>query len=380
MAEDTITKPLRIVHCFREPTGGLFRHVCDLARYQASQGHQVGIICDADTGGPHENEILKQLQPQLALGLYRLPMLRQIGLSDFKTAINIYRIIKKLQPDILHGHGAKGGVYARLSGSALRVFSSRVARIYSPHGGSLHYDHNTLRGRGLFLIERMLARRTDAVIFVSNEEKKAYEEKIGTSRSLHAVIYNGLAPEEFTAIDTNADATDLLFIGTMRELKGPDILIRAIASIRDKHGIALSATMVGDGKEKPQFVALAQELDLGKQIRFLAGMPAKEAFALGRIMVIPSRAEAFPYIVLESLAAQKLLIASKVGGIPEVFDADSRALVEPNHKAVAVKILDVLSHENDYRVSQPSVNRLRERFDLSVMASSIELVYREALS
>lgn len=380
MSKDTTNKPLRIVHCFREPTGGLFRHVCDLARFQAMQGHQVGIICDTGTGGPRENEILKELQPQLALGLYRVPMQRQIGLSDFNTAINIYRIIKKLQPDILHGHGAKGGVYARLSGSALRVFSSRVARIYSPHGGSLHYDHNTIRGRALFLIERFLARRTDAIIFVSNDEKRAYEKKIGKPRCLYTIIYNGLTSEEFTAVDVNPDATDLLFIGTMRELKGPDILIHAIANIRDRYGLALSATIVGDGNEKPKFVALAQELDLVKQIRFLAGMPAKEAFSLGRIMVIPSRAEAFPYIVLEALASQKLVIASNVGGIPEVFDADARALVEPNQEALALKILDVLSHESAYRASQPNIDRLRERFDLSVMARSIELVYREALS
>ncbi len=92
----------------------------------------------------------------------------------------------------------------------------------------------------------------------------------------------------------------------MRTLKGPDLLIRALASLRDKHGKRFTATIVGDGAEKPGFQVLADEFGITDQIRFLPGMAAREAFPLGKIMVIPSRAEAFPYIVLEALAAGSL--------------------------------------------------------------------------
>ncbi len=123
MSDEKHNAPLRIVHCFREPTGGLFRHVRDLVSIQASNGHQVGILCDATTGGPREDELLEELRPKLALGIHRIAMQRHIGIGDIKAAYKAYRIIKKLQPDILHGHGAKGGVYARLFGSVLRVLS-----------------------------------------------------------------------------------------------------------------------------------------------------------------------------------------------------------------------------------------------------------------
>lgn len=378
MADDTNVSPLRILHCFREPTGGLFRHVRDLVGLQAENGHAVGIVCDATTGGPREDALLEELRPKLALGLHRIAMQRHIGLGDAVAAYKTYRIIKKLQPDILHGHGAKGGVYARLFGSVLRVFRSRVARIYSPHGGSLHFDRKTRRGGAVFLIERLLAPLTDAVMFVSNFEKRIYEEKIGRPYGLHAVIYNGLAEDEFITIADAPDASDFLFVGTMRELKGPDLMIRALARLRDQNERAFTATMVGDGAEKSGFVALAEELGIFRQIRFLPGMAAREAFALGRIMVVPSRAEAFPYIVLEALAAGKPVIASNVGGIPEVFGPRSPALVEPENEALADKMLNVADDPAAFRAAMPEAARLGERFSLQSMAQSIETIYYEA--
>ncbi|MBB5701507.1 glycosyltransferase involved in cell wall biosynthesis [Ochrobactrum daejeonense] len=378
MADDTEISPLRIIHCFREPTGGLFRHVRDLARLQAESGHAVGIVCDATTGGAREDALLEELRPSLALGLHRIAMQRRVGLGDAAAALKAYRIIRKLRPDILHGHGAKGGVHARLFGSLLRVFRSRVARIYSPHGGSLHFDRKTRRGSAVFLVERMLAPMADAVMFVSNFEKRLYEEKVGRPYGLYAVVYNGLAEDEFLPVATAPDASDFLFVGTMRELKGPDLLIRALARLRDRDRRIFTATLAGDGTDKPGFVALADELGLTGQIRFLPGMAAREAFTLGRTMVIPSRAEAFPYIVLEALAAGKPVIASNVGGIPEVFGPNSPALVAPDEQALADKMMQVAADEAKFRSMMPDAARMRERFSLHSMAHSVETIYYEA--
>ena len=380
MADDDTFSPLRIVHCFREPTGGLFRHVRDLVGAQAEKGHLVGVVCDATTGGPREDALLEELRPKLALGLHRIVMQRHIGIGDAAAALKAYRVVKKLRPDILHGHGAKGGVYARLFGSVLRVFRSRVARIYSPHGGSLHFDRKTRRGGAVFLVERLLAPMTDAVMFVSNFEKRTYEEKVGRPYGLHAVVYNGLADDEFLPVPDAPDASDLLFVGTMRDLKGPDTLIHALAQPRDQDGLSLSATIVGDGSEKPVFTALAAELALDEQVHFLPGMAARDAFALGRLMVVPSRAEAFPYIVLEALAAGKTVIASRVGGIPEIFGRVSPALFDPTVEALVTKIREFGADKSGFSAQMPDKSRLRERFSVHSMAHSIELIYREAHS
>ena len=98
----------------------------DLTEAQVAAGHAVGIVCDSTTGGDFEERLFEELKPQLALGVSRTPMQRHIGPGDLASAWRSYKIIKELQPDILHGHGAKGGVYARMFGSLLRV--SQVSR------------------------------------------------------------------------------------------------------------------------------------------------------------------------------------------------------------------------------------------------------------
>ncbi|WP_296605952.1 glycosyltransferase, partial [Roseibium sp.] len=108
------TTPMRIVHCVRSPIGGIFRHIRDLAMSQAAAGHQVGIVCDSSTGSTFDNRMVDELRPHLALGLARFPMQRQLTIQDLSATFALYRHIRDLKPDILHGHGAKGGAYVRL--------------------------------------------------------------------------------------------------------------------------------------------------------------------------------------------------------------------------------------------------------------------------
>ena len=122
----------------------------DLCHAQSAAGHSVGIICNSTTGGAFEDALFADLAPYLALGLIRVPMHRQIALSDFAAARRVYKAAKPLAPDVLHGHGAKGGAYARLGGTLLRQSGHPVARIYTPHGGSLHYDARKLKYRVYF--------------------------------------------------------------------------------------------------------------------------------------------------------------------------------------------------------------------------------------
>ena len=68
-----MTQSLRIVHCFRSPVGGIFRHVRDLAEAQAEAGHEVGVVCDSTTGGDYEDRLFEQIAPVLALGVKRTP-------------------------------------------------------------------------------------------------------------------------------------------------------------------------------------------------------------------------------------------------------------------------------------------------------------------
>ena len=366
---------LRIVHCFRSPVGGIFRHVRDLTDAQVAAGHSVGIVCDSTTGGEYEERLFDQMRDKLALGVQRTPMQRHIGPGDLASAWRSYRIIKELQPDVIHGHGAKGGAYARLFGSLLRVSRSRVARLYSPHGGSLHYDENTLTGKLFFALERNMARFTDCLLFVSDYERRTYRRKVGEPPIPNVLVYNGLRATEFEPVPAAADAADLLYIGMMRDLKGPDLFIDAFAKAETALGRRLSAVMVGAGEDLPRYEAGVERLGLGDRIRFLPPMPARAAFALARLVVVPSRAEAMPYIVLETLAAGKPMIATAVGGIPEIFGAGSPALVNADASAIAGKMQEALSDLAAYKGLMPGTAALKARFGADVMAAEIEKAY-----
>src|SRR5689334_21339141 len=126
--------PLRILHVLRSPVGGLFRHVLDLARGQAARGHQVGIVADASTGG--------------ALALSRSAMSWHIGASDVAAQRHVAHRARDTNADVLHGHGAKGGAYARL-------VSGKAIRVYTPHGGSLHYGRSSPVGLMYLTLEQV---------------------------------------------------------------------------------------------------------------------------------------------------------------------------------------------------------------------------------
>lgn len=374
------TDPLRIVHCVRSPIGGIFRHIIDLALSQAAAGHEVGLICDSSSGSEYDNALVDSLRPDLKLGVARFPMRRNLALQDMKATWDLYRHIRDLKPDVLHGHGAKGGAYARFIGTILRAKGQKIQRIYCPHGGSLHYDPHRFEGKIYHWIERNLMRLTDGLIFVSDFEYAAFESKVGTPTCAARVVYNGLQPTEFVPLQTAENAADFLYIGMLRDLKGPDLFIDAIHNLRLQTGTAPTAFIVGEGPDEEKYRHMVKTYDLCKQVQFLGAMPARKAFPLGKTMVVPSRAEAMPYIVLETIAAKRPLIATRVGGVPEIFGRYAMRLIEPgnvDHLTTAMK-----AALDEPEVMEHAANSLRsclaDTFSVDLMCDRITTLYRQA--
>ena len=288
------------------------------------------------------------------------------------------REVRSLNPDVLHAHGAKGGVYVRTIGTLLRASGSRVARIYSPHGGSLHYDPKTNSGRIYIGAERALARMTDALIFVSQYEADTYAAKVGRLNKPSAIIRNGLAPAEFMPVTPDPDARDFLFIGELRDVKGPDVFIEALARLKQETGKAASAVLVGSGPDLPRYEARVKSAGLADRVIFRDRMPTREAFALARAVVVPSRAESMPYTVLEAAAAAMPMVASRVGGIPEIFGEDGDRLVLPGDSVALAAAMRQLGDRPDLTkaVTVRLRKRVQEQFSVEAMADAVIGVYR----
>ncbi len=373
---------LSIVHVTRSPVGGIFRHISDLVSAQAAAGHAVGLICDSTSGGALEDERIAALSPQLPLGVARIPMGRSIGPGDLPATLAVARQLAKMRPDVVHAHGAKGGVYGRLAAAFERRKRRGVAAFYAPHGGSLHYDGASLSGRVYFGVERALERLTDGLIHVSAYEAEAYRRKVGTPRCPAHVVLNGLRPEEFAPIVPASDAADFLFIGELRALKGVDVFIDAVAKLQSE-GHPVRAAIVGPAtpEDARLYRDMANSRARNGSIVFHAPMPARRAFALARTVVVPSRAESLPYLVLEAAAAGMPLIATNVGGIPEIFAGEAHRLVAPGDvEALAAAMRAALAAPA--RMSADAMllrGRVEQKFSLAVTARQIEDIYRAAL-
>ena len=363
---------MRILHVFRSPVGGLFRHVRDLVQAQAELGHDVGMYCDSATGGQNAAELLAQSAKFCSLGVAREAMSKLPGLGDVSCTLRALALSKSLNIDVIHGHGAKGGLYGRLAAK----LGGRVG-IYTPHGGSLHYDWNKFPGP-IFLGTEWLLRKTNVgMVFVCEYEKRLFQRKIGLGYCKSVVVHNGLWPDEFSNIAAPSSASDLLFVGEMRHLKGVDVLLQAIALLKQKRTV--TATLVGDGPDIQSFKALATELGVASQVHFAGMKPMPAAIHLGKMFVLPSRNESFPYVMLEAIAAHKPIIGSDVGGISEVVPKSQ--LCAPNSAIELAKLIETVLDQPILaeRNAEQLASGLKQGSTVMTMAKGILAFYRNCL-
>src|SRR5436305_5868268 len=369
-------QPLRILHAVRAPVGGIFRHILDVANGQADRGHRVGIIADSMTGGERAETALAAIAPRLNLGLHRLAIRREPVPIDIVVWAHFMRLIRKLKPDVLHGHGAKAGAFIRLKGR-----SENIIRVYTPHGGSLHYPLNTLKGALYSRRERALMNRTDLFLFQSAFARDTYQRTIGKPAGLVRCVFNGVTANEFDPIAIADDATDIVYVGEFRRIKGADLLIDAVARLH-ADGKPVTLTLAGDGEELSALQAQVARLGLGDAVRFIGHVKARYGFSKGKVLVVPSRGDSMPYVVIEAAAAGIPMAAARVGGIPEIFGEHTEALFAPNIVGAMADAIETALDDLDG--ARARARALRERiflhFSQKAMVEGIIAGYRDAFA
>jgi len=369
-------QPLRILHTVRTPVGGIFRHILDLANGQVDRGHHVGIIADSLTGGERAEAALAAIAPRLGLGVHRLAIRREPFPSDVLVWAHFMRLIRRLKPDVLHGHGAKAGAFIRL-----KTGSKATIRVYTPHGGSLHYRLNTIKGALYSRLERALTDSTDLFLFESTFARDTYQRTIGTPKGLVRCVFNGVTAEEFDPVVKADDATDVVYVGEFRHIKGADLLIDAVARLH-ADGKPVTLTLAGDGEELEALKAQIQRLGLTEAVRFIGHVKARYGFSKGGVLVVPSRGDSMPYVVIEAAAAGIPMVAANVGGIPEIFGSHTEALFAPNIVSAMADAIEIALE--DPEAAQARAKSLRERiflhFSQKAMVEGVLAGYREAFA
>jgi len=371
---------LRIVHVFRAPLGGLFRHVVDLAAEQRARGHDVGMFFDAEARCPRVEAALARIPGGLTLGVTACPIHRNPGFGDLVAMTRLSAYLRSVAPDVIHGHGSKGGLYARLS----RLTNPGAARrAYTPHGGSFNYRRGTAVNNLYMLVERALAPLTDIFLFESAYIAGRFDARVGAHNGVRRIVANGISPAEFAPATPNEDAADLLYVGELRAAKGIDTLLEAIARVGRARGLIPRTVLVGSGPDQAALTELAQRLGIASFVSFPGQLPVREAFKLGRVLVVPSRAESMPYIVLEAAGAQVPMIATNVGGIPEIYGPYRDRLGPPDDAAdLQARIETTLAMPQAERHAQAAdlAAHVAERFSIQTMVNSVMAGYAEALA
>lgn len=306
-----------------DPVGGVRKHVHELIRGLARAGvvssYAYGLKPDGSFASEIES-VLKCTRGAVTYDLRKRPHISDIGnvrlLADY---------VRQSGVEVVHGHGAKGGAYARLVSRICGVKS-----VYTPHGGSIHPMFSLLENTAYRVAEKALLPLTDALIFESHYTERTYRERIGVGKARSLVNHHGIGIPQIGMIAAQAGqlAYSLRFpnvihigvFGTLRFQKGQEFGIRAFAELV-REGFSAMIHFFGDGPDRVTLQDIAERLGVAKLVVFHGHVKEPEAHMYCMdIVLIPSRFESFGYVALEAMSLSKVVIATNTGGLREIVE------------------------------------------------------------
>lgn len=306
--------------------GGAQRYVFDIASEAKRAGNEVLVVSGA------EGDLTKRLREAGIAVSSISSMKRDIGLlAEVSVLRSLFHIVREFRPDIIHGNSSKAGGLAALVGRL--AGTPRI--VFTAHGWAFNEERPLWQKAGILFFHYITILLSHQTVCVSD----ALAEDIDWMpfvQSRLRVIQNGIEPGPLVA-RTEARrrlAPGLscdLWIGTVAELhptKQLSVLIRAFAHIQSSYpGTAL--VLIGDGEERERLSSLIQDMNLSDNVRLCGHIEEASTYLTALdIFALPSRTEGLGYVLLEAGLASLPVVASNVGGIPEIVrDKESGILV-----------------------------------------------------
>lgn len=355
---------MKILHAAETIRGGVatvMRHHLDAQTERFGANHVTALVPEDQAGdlGPR--------QPGQIATFQRTGRNRRSFLS-FLSAFR--RCVRDGRPDIIHLHSSFAGALGRMA--LLPFWRRRPCIVYCPHGWAFLMDGSALKKRGYALVERLLAPLADAIICVSEYERRTALQYGLPNRKLR-VIHNGVpipAEDSFPARDPcSAGSMRLLFVGRLDYAKGFDLLMQAM---RELEGEAFHLTVAGSAV-----------LDAGvppsrPNVTYAGWVPAAEIPALycsADVLVMPSRWEGFPLAPLEAAQHGLATLAADCCSLPEiVLDNRTGCLFPTGNVAEMVQQLRRTTPMEWHRMGQAARRHVQDNFNVELMtAATLEL-------
>lgn len=356
---------------------GAPRHLLSLVKNLDMKDFTMSVILPQ---GPLADELKK-----IKINTFLVPMKHR---ADMGAVNRIKKLLIKYDPDIVHIHGDRAGLFARMAAKGLPI---KV--IYTEHTRALQFRlNNRVLDWSHIKAGIMLDRWTDMNIAVSNAVKDFLIKLKITQPNKVKVIYNGISSKPNKYIDT--DTIDII---TQYGLKKRDVIIGTIGSLNiQKDTITLVKAMpkilkklptaklvlVGSGPLKYMLQKVAKKLKIEDKVIFTGSVKdISSILQILTVFVLPSRSEAFGISILEAMRANVPVVATRVGGIPEVVTNNQNGiLIEPNnHKLLASTIIRLL---HDKKLQHKLVKNGAEtikKFSITKMVNATSQLYKDIL-
>lgn len=390
-----MTKVLRIINRFN--LGGPTYNVAYLSRYMSDEFETLLVGGAKDKTEESSDFIVEQL------GLKPIiveEMLREINIkNDYAAYKKIKKIIQEFKPDIVHTHASKAGTFGRLAASNCGV----PVIIHTFHGHVFHSYFGKLTTLFYKTIERYLARKSTAIIAISEIQKQELTEihKICPPNKVKVVPlgfdlskFQESLPEKRKSFRANYKVDDdeiaISIIGRLVPVKNHSLFLEALKAVSEKSNKKIRAFIIGDGEDRESIEAKAVALS----IPFVDGTKSKEkalltftswikeidiALAGSDIIALTSFNEGTPVSLIEAQAANKPIVTTNVGGIENVVIPGETALLCANNdlKAFSEALLKVVE-DDQLRTSMSAKgwNHVREKFHFTRLVKDMEQLYR----
>lgn len=375
---------MHVLHVIEATIGGTRRHVVDACRGLRARGVRVTLVASALREPRFRDDLA--LLARDGVEVRELAMVRAI--RPHKDAAHVFalrKMLQELRPDVVHTHSSKAGAIGRLASWSTSI----GARVHTPHTFAFLFGAMFSGfSRSLFrTVEKELARKTDRFLAVSADEAATFASADFIPASKVRVVGNGIdmAPfEGATAIERSVlgvpqHAPLGLVVGLLNVAKGQDLALRALASpmLANVH-----LAFAGSGEQEAELRALARELGVESRVHFLGWRDdVPRLLASCDVLLLPSRWEGMPYIVLEAMAAGRPVVATPVDGARALL-ADGRAGRLCRSDAppdIAQGLADVLRLDAPARATLGKAGqaRVRAEFTLEHMVDGLLSVYRE---
>jgi glycosyltransferase involved in cell wall biosynthesis len=342
--------PLSILHVTQAaPVGGLERVVHALALGQHRRGHEVRVAAVAGEGAPR---LFGRPLEEAGVPVDWIEVTTYSVLSERR---HLRELCRRHRPDIVHTHGYRPDI---VDGPVARRLGIPI--VSTEHGTGWAKRRGAIYGR----LQLRSLRAFDAVVAVSRPIADLLE-RSGVPRDRIFTIYNAWADSvTFTSrsqareeLGLPGDAFVAGWVGRLIEAKGCDLFLRAVADVEDER---LVAAIIGDGPWGSEVRQLARSLDLGDGVSLLGQVPdAARFFRAFDLFVMSSRTEGSPIVLLEAMAAGVPVIATRVGGLPDMVTSDEVSLVPPEDPSALAGALRAAL--KDYEPFAARARRARER-------------------